>query len=94
MKLIFIHTPKCGGSYVSQILSDLNITKDQIVQIRNFKNIENFENGYVIEKRDILTNDMIQVLTISKKIAWTDGTIRPAYGGLEYEVYIYLNIRL
>ena len=26
MKLIFIHTPKCGGSYVSQILSDLNIT--------------------------------------------------------------------
>jgi hypothetical protein len=26
-KLIFIHTPKCGGSYVSKILKDLNISK-------------------------------------------------------------------
>jgi hypothetical protein len=25
--LIFIHTPKCGGSYVSKILKDLNISK-------------------------------------------------------------------
>jgi len=24
-KLMFIHTPKCGGSYVSKILRDLNI---------------------------------------------------------------------
>lgn len=26
-KLIFIHTPKCGGAYVSKILNDLNISK-------------------------------------------------------------------
>ena len=26
-KLIFIHTPKCGGTYVSKILNDLNISK-------------------------------------------------------------------
>jgi len=26
-KLMFIHTPKCGGSYVSKILNDLNISK-------------------------------------------------------------------
>ena len=26
-KLLFIHTPKCGGTYVSQILKDLNIPK-------------------------------------------------------------------
>ncbi len=31
-KLIFIHTPKCGGTYCAQILKDLNITNKKHIQ--------------------------------------------------------------
>ena len=79
---------------LQKVIDNLGISPDQIVKVVNFGNIETLENGYFAKSQDIKTYDMLQVITISKNIHWTDGTCRPAYGSLSHEISVYLNTRI
>jgi len=75
---------------VRELLPTIGIIESVIDEV--IGNLEmSVSRGYDIKSRGIRTDNKVQVVTVSPNVKWTDGTCRPAYGGREYEVTIYLN---
>lgn len=55
--------------------------------------MKDISNGYVIKVRKILSGGVDRVVEILPNVEWTDGTIRPIYGGSwkSSNVSVYLN---
>lgn len=78
------------------VLASIGVTADMIEEIRGV--VDEMPHGYELNKLNIKTGKMQQVIEIYPKHPWTDGTIRPVYGGdwkcCDYNVSVYLNTRI
>lgn len=64
---------------IRDILPKLGIDESMIVMASGDIDAE-IDNGYELQKTDILTGNMVQIIKVHPNVGWSDGTFRPTYG--------------